>query len=143
MKTCTKCKITKHDTDFNFKIKERGVLHSHCKNCSRDYVRNHYKHNRQYYLLKAKKRNIATKIIIRNEIWTYLINHPCIDCGENDPVVLEFDHTKDKRMDVSSLVTYGSLKNIIKEIEKCEIRCANCHRRKTAIQYGWHKNMPL
>jgi hypothetical protein len=29
--------------------------------------------------------------------------------------------------------------SILAEINKCEIRCANCHRRRTALQFGWPK----
>jgi hypothetical protein len=28
------------------------------------------------------------------------------------------------------------------EIEKCVVRCANCHRRRTAHQFGWYRWMP-
>jgi len=45
---------------------------------------------------------------------------------------------------VDNVVSYliasnRSWKYILKEIEKCEVRCANCHRRRTAQQLGWHK----
>ena len=76
-------------------------------------------------------------------MWDYLKKHPCVDCGEKDPIVLEFDHLKDKLIEVSRLVQYTSMNKMQNEIEKCEIRCANCHRRKTAIQFGWYKNLPL
>ena len=32
-----------------------------------------------------------------------------------------------------------SLDTLKKEIDKCEIRCANCHRRKTAKQFNFYK----
>lgn len=143
MKTCTRCKQTKLETDFNFKIKSRDILQSHCKTCSRAYIRSHYKNNRDYYLLKARRRNEKIRTVIRKYMWDYLIDHPCMDCGEKNPVVLEFDHLKNKTIEVSRLVRYSSINRIKTEIEKCEIRCANCHRRKTAIQYGWYKNLPL
>ena len=63
----------------------------------------------------------------------------CADCGEKDPVVLEFDHVRDKEKDVSLLLAGGySLERILKEIDKCVIRCANCHRRKTAKDQNWY-----
>ena len=64
----------------------------------------------------------------------YLLSHPCVDCGEKDILVLEFDH-KDRRMkegEIRSIIQRGgSLETVIKEVEKCEVRCSNCHRRKT------------
>ena len=53
-----------------------------------------------------------------------------VDCGNKNPVVLEFDHVRDKKTDnVSSICCSAySLKHLKKEMEKCEIRCANCHR---------------
>jgi L-lysine 2,3-aminomutase len=57
-----------------------------------------------------------------------------LDCGEADPVVLEFDHvTGVKEAAVAELVQRAvSLARLIAEVEKCEVRCANCHRRRTA-----------
>jgi hypothetical protein len=66
--------------------------------------------------------------------WNYLLGHPCIDCGESDPVVLDFDHVVGvKRANVSMLVYRGhNLETVASEIAKCVVRCANCHRRRTA-----------
>lgn len=143
MKICMRCNETKLVTDFNFKIKEKGILQTYCKNCTRLYIQSHYKNNRQYYLQKARKRNIKLKLVIQKYLWGYLLKHSCVDCGEKDPIVLEFDHMKMKLMAVSKLISYGSIYKIQQEVKKCEVRCANCHRRKTALQYNWYKNLPL
>jgi hypothetical protein len=61
----------------------------------------------------------------------------CVDCGEQDPVVLDFDHIAAKRDKVTRLAWFGcSLETIDDEIKRCEIRCANCHRRMTASRGG-------
>jgi hypothetical protein len=57
---------------------------------------------------------------------------PCIDCGESDPVVLEFDHVGDKRFDISKGLRDRNWQSVLDEIAKCEVVCANCHRRRTA-----------
>jgi len=64
-------------------------------------------------------------------IAAYKVDHPCIDCGEDDPIVLDFDH-RDPREKSFVLSDAPTLALAIKEIEKCDIRCANCHRRRTA-----------
>jgi hypothetical protein len=64
----------------------------------------------------------------------------CVDCGVADPVVLEFDHRGAKRGKVTALAwDEYSLRVISHEVEHCEIRCANCHRRRTAIERGWRR----
>ncbi len=144
IRTCTRCGEVKEVEQFNFKIRSRGLRSSHCRSCSSRYVKAHYENNKQYYLDKAYKRNFRIRQEFRSYIWTYLSSHPCVDCGESDPIVLEFDHVKEKSFTISSAGRNKKLADIIKEIEQCEIRCANCHRRKTSKQFGWHKNiMPL
>jgi hypothetical protein len=64
-----------------------------------------------------------------------------MDCGERDPIVLEFDHVRGKKKEiVSFLITQGySLKTIAEEIAKCQVICANRHRRRTARRAGSYK----
>ena len=82
---------------------------------------------------KSKKRNAR---FVRD----YLLRHPCIDCGETDPIVLHFDHVRGKKEgNISKGVhTAWSLEKLALEIEKCEVRCANCHLRKTAKEFDWY-----
>lgn len=77
----------------------------------------------------------------RTKCLEYLKNHPCIDCGESDPIVLEFDHLGDKKYNIGTAVSgsHRSWELILQEIQKCEVRCANCHRKKTAERAGnWY-----
>lgn len=67
----------------------------------------------------------------------YLIKHPCVDCGEDNILVLEFDHKDpaNKLTEVNKLIKNRStLESLKEEIKKCEVRCANCHRVKTQIE---------
>ena len=83
--------------------------------------------------------------IARNaqHVWDYLLAHPCVDCGETDPIVLEFDHVRgEKVFALSNMVQRQfSLAKLDAEIAKCEVRCANCHKRKTAREQGWHASI--
>jgi hypothetical protein len=110
-----------------------------CKRCQNEYVRAQYKANRRYYLKKARSRNVAVTRANIEYLIAYLKEHPCVDCGESDIVVLDFDHQRDK-VELVSLLTHGySLERLKREIDKCEVVCANCHRRRTAKQFGWRK----
>jgi len=56
----------------------------------------------------------------------------CKDCGVTNHIVLDFDHLKDKKYNISQMIRDGfSWKSIMKEVEKCEVVCANCHRVRT------------
>lgn len=136
MNKCTRCKVLKSESDFNWKIKN-VKLACHCKDCSRKYIRQHYKNNTQYYLKKAKSRNIKIQKQSQKLIGKYLSEHPCVDCGEINILVLEFDHIdkKMKDMEVSRIIRhYASIDKLKIEISKCEVRCANCHRIKTSLE---------
>ena len=64
-------------------------------------------------------------------MFTYLTDHPCVDCRETDPLVLTFDHVRGKKkMNISQMVNQGySIETLQDEIIKCEVRCMNCHMR--------------
>jgi len=58
----------------------------------------------------------------------------CVDCGyKGNPYALQFDHTgTDKKESVSNLIRSDySWETILKEIDKCEVVCANCHAVRT------------
>lgn len=79
---------------------------------------------------------------------TYLEAHPCVDCGEADPIVLEFDHRDQstKLHNVANLITgMGKMAILITEIEKCDVVCANCHRRRTHSrgQYTYRRDVAV
>lgn len=81
---------------------------------------------------------------VRRRRWLieYWQQHPCVDCGEADPVVLEFDHVRDvKAFNVSRGFYSKGWKHVLAEIEKCDSRCSNCHKRRTAKQFGWYANL--
>ena len=95
-------------------------------------------------LYKAQK---EYRIKIRAQMYEYLSDKCCIDCGEKDPIVLDFDHRdpKEKTRNVSKFLSgHNSWKSILKEIDKCDIRCSNCHRRKSHKQFKYFgKNAPV
>jgi hypothetical protein len=73
----------------------------------------------------------------------YLSEHPCIDCGESDVDCLDFDHRdptlKDEGVSYFARHSY-SMERVLREISKCDVRCANCHRRRHAAERranGW------
>jgi hypothetical protein len=71
----------------------------------------------------------------------YLRATPCVDCGERDPVVLDFDHVGVKRRGVVQLAGQEcSIANLEREIAECEVRCANCHRRRTIVEQRHFRN---
>ena len=79
---------------------------------------------------------------LKRRLGEYLSKHPCVDCGEQDVVVPDFDHIKgNKVLGISQMVrSYYSWPRILCEINKCDVRCSNCHRKKTAKQFGWYTN---
>lgn len=132
---CPKCFQYKKPELFNWKDKKNGKRHIVCSACHVIYRKIHYIRNRKKYIQKARKWNKKQKESIKIFLSTYLKDHPCVDCGEGDLVVLDFDHQFDKRMTISAMFrNSNSLEQIQREIDKCEVRCANCHRKKTALE---------
>ena len=137
MKKCIKCKMQKQE--YRKSIKYLDGLDIYCKECRRVADKKTYDSN----LTKSRKAGLESKNKIRGRnrqfITDYLIGKSCIDCGESDPIVLEFDHFENKKDNLSEIIQNNSIEKIETEIKKCNIRCANCHRRKTAIELGYYK----
>jgi len=110
-----------------------------CKSCEAEYKREYYIKNKTKIVKQVAARNKS--FIKRRREWLKQFKLCCIICGESDPVVLDFDHrdpTK-KLSAVSKLVqNWGSIKAVEAEIEKCDVLCSNCHRRKTAREFRWY-----
>jgi hypothetical protein len=73
----------------------------------------------------------------------YLSSHPCVECGETDVRVLEFDHIEagTKIRAVTTMLARGSSWAVIlKEISKCEVVCANHHRIRTYERMGSYRD---
>ena len=96
--------------------------------------RSHYERNRQSYIDGAAARKVRN----RDHIRQIKMKSTCADCGLADWRVLEFDHlpgtVKDKG--IANILGGWSIARIDKEIAKCEIVCANCHRIRTLERAG-------
>ena len=105
-----------------------------CRECFRAYFRERgSRHLAQVAASRTRRRAAAHDFIER-----YLSCHPCSDCGEVDLTVLEFDHRRDKRAAVSTLrYAATGCAALAEEVAKCDVVCANCHRRRTARRAGW------
>lgn len=138
-KWCNKCKRTRYEKSFSFRNREKGTRNSWCRDCTSNSGKREYRAKGGY----SHRKDTNTKATLRNIqfVLDWLRWHPCVDCGESDPVVLQFDHVRGtKTANVNKLVySRGSIQTLTLEIEKCEVRCANCHFRKTAKESGWRK----
>lgn len=144
MKKCTKCKVEKELSEFNKKSSTKDGLQKTCKECQREHSREYYKLNKERQkkiINEARRKRVKDG---RKKYFNILRSSSCVDCGEKNPMVLEFDHRDDvkKIMTINELVHGGySWEKVEIEMAKCDVRCANCHRIRTAEQYGWYKDL--
>lgn len=111
-KRCCHCKQEKPKTDFSYTKSVFDGLYAMCKSCNLERLGKTLEKARDFR--RKRKREMG----------------PCVDCGENNQILLEFDHVRGvKKAHVSQLLGQKSLED---EIEKTEIRCIICHRYKTA-----------
>jgi hypothetical protein len=139
--TCYMCGETKPEAEFAFADMAKGARQRHCRECQAAYRRAHYLANRDDYIRREVGRIRTYRLENRPLMLAYLRSHPCVDCGESDPVKLEFDHRDPslKTGYVSVLAAHKPWRLVLVEIAKCDVRCANCHQRRTAGQFNWKK----
>jgi hypothetical protein len=140
MKQCVHCKEFKPEEEFAYSNKILKSRQKHCRNCMSYFHQKNYASRSAEVKKEAYNRNKDRVRKGREYVWNYLKGHPCVDCGEADPKVLEFDHIEPvtKTASISRMVSDGySIERIQEEIDLCEVRCANCHRRKHYEDKGW------
>lgn len=136
-KYCPCCKAVKEASDFHKNARRRDGLQNYCKQCKQKADRSNYLKNPE----RKYRENRAHKQDVRLKVYDYLSLHPCVDCGETDPIFLEFDHVKgEKRHNIADLNHQTRAWSLIEEeMSKCVVRCIKCHRIKTARELGWYK----
>ena len=140
-KLCPSCKVEKDVTEFGANNARPDGLQSQCRACKSLTQGRWYKEHRIEHQARVKRRRFKHRDSVVSQILEYFRTHSCVDCGESDPLVLEFDHVRgQKKRAVQDMVNRGyRWQTISQEIDKCEVRCANCHRRKTAIEFSYRK----
>lgn len=140
-KRCPACQKVKEETEFSKNRVRKDGLQVQCRSCIKVIQHSWYLKNKEIHTFNTRqRRRVAVDEVIEN-LLAYFKAHPCVDCGESDPLILEFDHVRGaKRFDIGTKVAQGyNWQSILIEIEKCEVLCVKCHRRKTAKQFGYRK----
>lgn len=139
-KLCPKCRTIKPVDAFPRRRSESNLPNSYCRPCTLAYQRSYYQskdrqNQRDRVRANSARYRMRNRLLMRG----YLESHPCVDCGENDPIVLDFDHVRAPKIASVSRLSASNIgwSRVEAEIAKCEVRCANCHRRRTAEQFGW------
>jgi hypothetical protein len=133
---CNRCGELKPLESYAWHRKAAGQRQHHCRRCQSVIGREHYTANRERYIeLEAQRKRARNQKRMRQLI-DFLRANPCVDCGESDPLVLEFDHLGNKRFNISQGFSGRNWQSVLEEMAKCEVVCANCHRRRTAHRRG-------
>ena len=82
---------------------------------------------------KPEKRSSKRKKEIQKMLADIKEKSGCVDCNQKFPYyILDFDHVYGKKVaNISGMLNYYSIEDIFKEVDKCEVVCANCHRSRT------------
>lgn len=144
MKVCACCQQDKSLSDFNKNVCKRDGLQTTCRTCQRQSSKIYYRNNqermyRQIIAARTRRRRALQRFLL-----DYLAEHSCVDCGEADILVLDFDHVRGVKVRTIAELLAGvySLAALKAEIAKCDVRCANCHRRKTLRDRGSYRWLP-
>ncbi|HVS29522.1 MAG TPA: hypothetical protein VHE14_08205 [Solirubrobacteraceae bacterium] len=133
---CYRCGELKPTAEFAWRRRAKGQRDSFCRGCRSAYGKEHYAANRRRYIDQAAEHKRRLRLERTALLIEFFKTHPCTDCGETDPVVLEFDHLRNKAFNIGTHLLQRRWQTIVDEIAKCEVVCANCHRRRTARRRG-------
>ena len=102
----------------------------------REYMRKWYRKNRALHLQRTTRVNRRAREAAKSYV-DQAKNRPCADCGGKfPPFVMDFDHVRGEKVADMSRFRSGRLAQarLDAELAKCEVVCANCHRRRTQMR---------
>jgi hypothetical protein len=121
----------------------RGGLSSQCRSCHGAVERRYYQRNLERERARRRARGPLQRQANRAQMVEFLATQACVDCGVDNPIVLEFHHVRSKGhgdADASVLVTHGyGWARVQAEMDKCIVLCANRHRIRTASDRGHYR----
>jgi hypothetical protein len=85
---------------------------------------------------ETRRTNAASRVRVK-EILRAAKSRPCADCGTEYPYyVMDFDHRPDEEKlvnlsNVRQRANSWNTEKLMREIAKCDVVCANCHRERT------------
>ncbi len=122
-KQCTKCKI---DTPLEeFKVRSNGRTDSWCKKCNRESSKLRYSRNPEPFKKRAHEQRNKIRAELKDRL-ARIRTHGCTLCPESDPVCLDFHHYAEKDRPMGH---FSHVPSFEKELVKCVLVCANCHRK--------------
>ena len=127
-KVCARCRQVLPCTSFGVKRdNKRDGLQSLCKVCNSEQAKEYYhkKSLTTIYAGRAKDRKSRIKDAL-SEIKAAV---GCLFCGEKTSVCLDYHHVDQNDKEVTLSNYSSSVSVLLVEIEKCEVLCANCHRK--------------
>lgn len=137
MKRCPRCGEVKPLSEFSRNVGRKDGVQSVCKVCRRAYDHERYEriHGRsiEYRPLRSERGRREWMRSLKQDM-------PCTDCGRiYPPQVMQWDHKPgfEKLGDVSAAFWGRSREEILAEIAKCDLVCANCHAIRTFERNGW------
>jgi len=123
MKKCNTCYETLALEDF---VKDKRCAEGRRNICKKCYVG--YRRGTVY---KAK----YSHSIVKQKFLQKLRDRPCFDCHQKyHYTAMDFDHLRDKEFSIMSSYKYKTFEEIVTEVAKCDIVCANCHRVRTHLR---------
>lgn len=138
---CSKCNEEKSLTNefFNFRTRSKTKFRSDCKVCQNLKQSECYKNKKSHYYDSHKIYRADLLKVNQILMWDFLLKNPCVVCGETNPVVLEFDHLRDKKYCISEILFSHKWESVQKEMAKCQVLCSNCHKKKTAKDFKHYR----
>lgn len=125
-KTCSTCKEILPISEFSKKHDTRDGYSYRCRKCrSKQWKSSYYKHQ-EYY--QEKRRNQTATI--RKWLQEYKKTLKCSRCEESESCCLDFHHQGKKEKLISQTNSFSCVRLLKEEIDKCEVLCANCHRKE-------------